>query len=136
MKIFAISGDKKWIKIGNDFSSAEWYGTERVSNFIKDLNKGDEVEIRFSKNNAGKNILDYIKTINVKQDISSPTSTSIGTSNITTNKDEHIKRLSILRAVAEAVNALAGQVDLHNIGDVMEELYDRFYTKISTHDNI
>jgi len=127
MKVFAKSNDGNWIKIGNTFSDAEWYNTEKVKNFIQNINKGDEVEIRSSKNSAGKNVLEYISK-------SSRNSTTASTSTNTQSmsKDEEIKRMSVLRAVAEAIQVMTGQIsDINTLAQMIEQLYDRLYKKIN-----
>ena len=124
MKVFAVSTDRNWIKLGNTFSDAQWYNTEKVKDLINEIQKGDEVEIKSSKNKAGKNVLEYIKKVEKNNSNNNQNNKAL-------DKNEEIKRLSILRAVAEAIQALTGQVDINNIGDVMEQLYDRFYKKIS-----
>ena len=47
---------------------------------------------------------------------------------------EQIRRLSVLRAVAEAVQVMTGQLGVNDIdilGTMMETLYDKFYEKVS-----
>jgi len=45
---------------------------------------------------------------------------------------EQIRRLSVLRAVAEAVQVMTGQInDIGVLGDMMEVLYNKFYQKVS-----
>ena len=45
---------------------------------------------------------------------------------------EQIRRLSVLRAVAEAIQVMTGQIDnVDTLGTMMETLYDKFYKKVS-----
>ena len=128
MKVFAKSNDGNWIKIGNTFSDAEWYNTEKVKNFIQNINKGDEVEIRSSKNSAGKNVLEYIS----KSSRNSTTTASTPTNTQSMSKDEEIKRMSVLKATAEAIQVMTGQIsDINTLSDMIEQLYDRLYKKIN-----
>jgi len=130
MKVFAKSGDGNWIKIGNSFSDAEWYNTQKVKNFIQNINKGDEVEIRSSKNNAGKNVLDYISKSSTSTANPTSTTTSVNTQSV--SKDEEIKRMSVLRAAAEAIQVMTGQIsDINTLSSMIEQLYDRLYRKIN-----
>ena len=45
---------------------------------------------------------------------------------------EQIRRLSVLRAVAQAIQVMTGQIDnVDTLGIMMETLYDKFYKKVS-----
>ncbi len=45
-------------------------------------------------------------------------------------ESRQIRALSIFSSVTQAVQALAGHVDLNNLGEVIESLYDRFDKKL------
>jgi len=48
-----------------------------------------------------------------------------------TPKDtESIKKQAVLKSVCMAVSALTGMIDINNLGDVIENLYDRFLKKL------
>ena len=68
-------------------------------------------------------------TCNQKNPVKNATGTKAYTKS--PEESEKIKRLSILSSVCRATSALAGLVDINNIGEIIESLYDRLYKKIS-----
>jgi hypothetical protein len=137
MKVFAISKDGNFYKIGVDQKSSEWYGkTPAVEQFLSGINKGDEVNIKSEKKN-GRNILNYIsktgeavspEKVTVHQD--KPPFIPYGGK--TPEQSEQIKRLSILGSACNAVKALTGQIDQEGLINFVEKFYDKFYGKISS----
>ena len=156
MKIVAISGDGQYYKIGETFDDSKWYVVKNVLGYVKGLQKGDEVEIKYALDKSKNRVLSYIKKVNSGQ-VTSNTKVvrepHIKTTNLpsqesasfneglrypdrymspkTPQESERIKRLSIFDSVCVAVAALAGQVDENGLSNAIEKLYDKFYKKIS-----
>ena len=62
MKVFAISKDGRFFKMGDTQESSEWYGVaDNVKAYIKDVKRGDEVNIKSEKNNDGKLTITYLQ---------------------------------------------------------------------------
>jgi len=122
MKVFAFSGDGKYIKIGETNETAQWYAiTSAVKNFIKNISKGDEVEVRATKNSVGKLELQFINVTKKASD--SGFAPRYGK---TPEEQESIKRQAIGHMVSRSLIALQGQVDVNNIQKVAEELYKKY----------
>ena len=122
MKVFAFSGDGKYVKIGETNETAQWYTiTSAVKNFIKNINKGDEVEIRATKNSVGKLELQFINVTKKASD-----SGSVSRYGKSPEEQESIKRQAIGHMVSRTLIALQGQLDVNNIQKVAEELYKKY----------
>lgn len=140
MKVFAISKDGMFYKIGDDPKLAEWFSkTPAVESFLSGIQKGDSVDIKSEKKN-GRNILSYItKTASGSVVVAPDKGTSTGTgykpsgysSHKSPEESEKIKRLSILSSVCTAVTALTGQLDQNSLVECINTLYDKLYAKVS-----
>lgn len=145
MKIFAISRDRKFFKIGEETNSAQWYGyTDKVAQFMKGLNSGDEVSIRSAKGDDGKLTILFIKkgAVDVSPKQAPTSSASDGPSEYVNTRTEDyqkmknpeevevIKRQAVGHMVSRALNALQGQVDLTNIDDVIKQLFKSFKAQV------
>lgn len=134
MKVIAVSGDKKFYKIGEDSQSSKWYGVgEPVKNFMGSINKGDEVSIKFEKDNAGKNLLTFIKKSGSGGGEPSTTTKTPGGSSYSAprNNDvqESIVKQTIGKMVAMTIQGLDG-VDLTNVDEVIDSLFAKYKEKV------
>ena len=147
MKVFAISRDKQFFKIGEDTNSAQWYSyADNVANFIKSINVDDEVSLKAAKNPDGKLVITFIKKgASGNRPQQGPASSSVpGSPSSTPNyqaqseyqqmknpeEADFIKRQAIGHMVSRALIALQGQVDLTNIDSVIKQLYTTFKTEV------
>ena len=114
------------LKIGEDEKTAKWYFlTDAVRDYVsKNIKRGDNVDIRYDTND-GKYTITYIS----KNGGATQPKTTAKSSKSKEERDE-ITKMSVLRAVCSAIVTLQGQVDINTLGDVIEELYDRFLQKI------
>ncbi len=144
MKVFAISRDKKFFKIGEDTNSAQWYGySDKVAKFMTNVNNGDTVSIRSAKGDDGKLTILFIKkgedgTGSAQQGPTSSASSgaSAPAPSVEYQKQKHpdeaqfIKNQAVGHMVSRALGSLQGQVDLTNIDDVIKQLYKTFKTEV------
>ena len=126
MRVIAFSKNGAMLKIGEDEKTAKWYFlTDAVRDYVsKNIKRGDNVDIRYDTND-GKYTITYIS----KNGGATQPKTTTKSSKSKEERDE-ITKMSVLRAVCSAIVTLQGQVDINTLGDVIEELYDRFLQKI------
>lgn len=124
MQICAISGDKKFLKLGEDFTSARWFGipptleTETAS-----LAKGDIVVITHKQGADGKLVLETIKKTGT---VPAKTPEQQKTYGKTPAEQDSIKRQAIGHMTSRTLIALQGQVNIGDIESVMEKLYKKY----------
>lgn len=120
MKVCAISGDKKYLKLGENFDSSRWYVvTDKVTEIANTINRGDTVEIKADQKDDGKLYLNFIKK----------TASAPGERKYWGKSPEEqntIRRQAIGHMASRALIALQGQVDINNITSVAETLYKKF----------
>lgn len=121
MQIWAISGDKKYLKIGEDFNSARWFGIpEALMTITALLIKGDVVELTHSQGADGKLVLETIKKTGA---VPAKEFKSYGK---TPEEQNSIKRQAIGHMTSRTLIALQGQVDIGTIEGVMERIYKKY----------
>ena len=148
MRIIAIRNDKTAIFIGTDQTDAKWYGTGPIKNYIKDLQKNDEVEIRYRTNEQQKLELSFIKKVyngngklpQVEQEyqsdkdvmVENPTPSTSGPGQPKTfeeKRSESICRQAIGKMVATTISGLEG-VDVNNVYDMIDKLFEKYQQKV------
>jgi len=136
MKLWAIRTDGKFAKIGETIDTKDWYEiTAEVSKFMSFLKRGDEVDIAFEVNKGtGNKVLTFIGKKKIENKTIENESLNLHESDrkIVPDRDEMIKRMSVMRAVGDAMGVFTGQVaDVNAVIGIMETLYDRLYKKLS-----
>jgi len=123
MKVFAISGDAKYIKIGETFEAAQWFGfKEEIADQVAKVQKRDIVEIEYDDEEKNKRILTKITVTQSAED--KPTaSTETGGKTKYEDKGVIITKLAVLKSATSAIPALAGQVTSENIAEETIKLY-------------
>jgi len=128
MQICAISGDKKFLKIGEDFNSARWYGIpETLTTIAAPLAKGDIVALTHKQGADGKLVLETIKKTGA---VTARTDAPQKTYGKSPEEQDSIKRQAIGNMTSRALIGLQGQVDVSNIESIMEKVYKKFQSLV------
>ena len=118
MKVFAISRDNQFYKIGNDFNSAVWYQIGENQENISTVSKGDEVDIE-SKVENGKKVLTKVVVTN-----------KATTSNYN-DRNTSIEKQAMMKSAADAIKTMTGQFpNVDDLGDAILKLYEKLYRKL------
>lgn len=130
--MLAHSKNGEMIKVGTGIEKGqyEWYFLdEKVKKFAATVPNGTEVEVR-SEDRDGQKYAVYVAN---KGGAPSPIRPNVIRTSFTPDgRDLQITKLSCMRAAADAVNSLQGQVDVNNIADIIEKMYDRLLAKVTT----
>jgi hypothetical protein len=138
MKVFAISADNKWYKIGEKISDSLWYGVgKEVAKFISSIKKGDVVEIKSTVGEDKKKYLSFIKKVG--EDSSSVTITEVKPSGTTSTssttksfygkspeEQNTIRRQAVGHMTSRTIVGLQGHVTLDNVLEVIDTLYKKY----------
>lgn len=142
-KVIAFSKNGNMLKIENPKSrnGYDWYFlSEKVVSFAqKAIKENDEVDFKFSTDDKGDNVINYIsKTGGIpsprpeyksKGEYKPPVK-SWGRSPEEINS---IVKQAMMKSAAEAVSrALQGQLDVTALGDAIIVLYEKLYSKITS----
>lgn len=151
MKVIAISRDKRFYKIGENSNDSDWYEvTDKVSNFAKNIERGDEVAIKYNVQNVNGRevkVLDFIgkesSTDNTRSSSSTPKSYSSSTKQMNSGRldsggrtdsvGRSIERQAIMKAACEAVKTMPGQFgSVDDLWNTIDTLYTKMITKITS----
>jgi len=158
MKVCAISGDRKYLRLGATFDNSRWYTvTDKVKEIVATISRGDEVEVKAQQKDDGKLYLTEIKKTasapvsststskhacekcgKLLKDDSYPTcyNCSMKEKNSPENLDKEAKKQATIRRQAighmtsRALISLQGIVDVNNITSIAETLYKKFRTLV------
>lgn len=99
----------------------------------KSYKEGDEVNAEYTQENGQYFVNRITKgSGSSKQTKKTTKKQSSNTYSKSPEDKEQIKRLSVLRASAEAVQIMAGQIgNIDDVASAIEVLYDRLYKKVS-----
>ena len=137
-KITKIAGKKTMVKVGEDIKNSVWYymGKPAYEFMKKTMKVGDEVTVETSGEKT--DCLDTITKImkgsggTTSTKYSGTTNTGKSTGGKThTNDNEGMKRGAVAHATSRVIIALQGQVDINNVCEVFNTVYDSIYRKIS-----
>lgn len=133
MKVTAISKDGRFYKIGEALADAVWYGIgDEVKSYITSIQKGDEVEIKFSTGADKKRVLNYIKKTG-----SAPTQTN-GEAPSTFKKpwvdygtkspevQDSIRKQAVGHMTSRTLIAMQGSIDSSNVIEMIDMLYAKY----------
>ncbi len=154
MKVCAVSGDKKYLRLGETFDNSRWYViTDKVKEVASTVSAGDTVEVKAEQKDNGKLYLSEIKKTGSAPASSTSTSKhacekcgkplkddsyptcytcSMKERNSPENLDKEAKKQATIRRQAighmtsRALIALQGIVDINNITSIAETLYKKF----------
>ena len=126
MVIYAISKDKSYYRIGNSPDTKDWYAkTPEVAKILDTINKGDEVSIKYEKNESGKRLL---TSIEVTKKTTKPLSII---SENKWRKPEELRRDETLRSACLAIQAMPAQfADVSALSGAVCLLYDKLLEKV------
>lgn len=128
MQICAISGDKKFLKIGEDFNSARWYGIpDALVTTTAALAKGDIVVLTHKQGADGKLVLETIKKTGA---VAPKTDAPQKTYGKSPEEQDSIKRQAIGHMTSRTLIALQGQVDVGTIESLMEKIYKKYQSLV------
>jgi len=150
MKIFAITDNKQFMKIGETDKTSEWYAvTPAVSQFVTRLKAGDSVEVRGIRNDNGQLSLQFIKKLNFEQPSypKEPTmqtppqdfpdaippkqaETAPAWGMKSPEVQDSIKRQAIGHMTSRTLIALQGQIDLTNVESIIDRIYAKYVEKV------
>jgi hypothetical protein len=140
MKIFAVSGNKKFYRIGETFPASIWYtASEDIIAVASAMAKGDVVEIKSEPAVSGGNpLMTSIKKVgtaapsNTSTSHASAPNSSYQKSTYGKSPEEqnNIKRLALGNMVSRSLIALQGHIDLNNIYEIIDTLYSKYEEKI------
>ena len=132
LRIIAISGDRIFYRIGEDLKNSHWFKSTNVSSIS--VAKGDNVEIKFDKDDHGVNILSEIKVL-----VPTPQTTTGSASTATTTtfekkewrskspaEGEEIRRQAVGKMVAETVKVFKDVSDVDWLCAAIEKLYNAY----------
>lgn len=142
MIFFRLWKEKKIIKLGetSDEKEAKWYSyNEKLEKFLGYLKENDVVQIKTAQVGNKPTVI-FLKKDDGESTPETETVSTDSTAHVTyekkdygsfqENKDEQIKRLSIMRAVGDAVVALAGQITKDEVAGFMTNLYTTLKKKV------
>lgn len=126
LKVYAISKDKYYYRIGDSPETKDWYvRTEETGEVLNTINKGDEVEINYTKDEVGKRLLNSVKV--VKKAIQS----SPAQIDNKWRKPEELRRDETLRSVCLGIQAMPGQFgDVNALVSAICFAYDKLLVKV------
>lgn len=157
MKLIAISGDKKYYRIGETFENSAWYEvTDEVKQWAEKIKKGETVNIKSKKSEDGKkNILLFIaKGDTTSTSLPTPPSTtdaptvtptsepSISITNEgltypteysrpkTPEERADIRNQAKGHMVSRTIIGLQGQISLDNIEETIDRLFKKYTEKV------
>jgi hypothetical protein len=130
MKVFAISKDKMYYRIGDTPDTKDWYTrTETVSKELETVNKLDEVKLSFEKDDNGKKLITSIE-VTKKGEISSSSDNVSGNGSSKFRSPEEIRKDETLRSASLAIQAMPGQFEnITSLTEALCSLYDKLLEK-------
>ena len=142
LKVFSISRDKKFYNIGEEKTSAKWYGySESCSDAIAKIQWKDEVECTIEKIERKDVIVAISKvaeTVSTKESNSNnntQTKTTKSTSSFQpktyNNTSEQIKQLAIGHMVSRTIIGLQASIDINNMCSVIDTLWEKYSSKVN-----
>jgi len=129
MKVFAITGDRSFFKIGDSPETTCWYQkSPQLVEVLNTINEGDEIDIDFDMNGDGKKTLTKINIINK----------AVGKTKeeITSREDRYrtiteLRKDETLRSTCEAIKAMPGSfADVTALGASVCVLFDMLWEKV------
>lgn len=125
MKVYAMSGDKKYWRIGNSSDTKDWYvKTDAVASILDTTNKGDEVTITWEKEQGNnQKFLTAIKIIK---------RANVGSNNENSKfrHPEELRRDETMRSACLAIQAMPGSfADVNALITATCLLYDKLLEK-------
>jgi hypothetical protein len=148
MKVFGISKDGMFYRIGEKEDTKDWYKkSAAVENFIRNIQRGDEVEIKFILDDTNTKVLEFIsKKRNTEfselgsEKVIASTKPILKTEYPSHNsydyqkpktpeESDQIRKLSIIASVANSLKGIGG-VDINNVESIINNLFN-IYSKLS-----
>jgi len=135
MKVFAVSGDKNWYKIGLSFQNAKWVGrTQATASILDTVVKGDEVEFTSTKDASGKDMFATVSKTGTATKKEEPQQKSTSTytgkkrdDNSQFRTPDEITKQEIGQMVSRTMLVFSGTLDVNNL-DVIETTIKRLFT--------
>jgi len=126
MIIYAISKDKNYYRIGNTPDTKDWYTkTPEVAKILDTINKGDEVNVKYEKDESGKRLLMLVNIIKKTPKILP----AVGDNKFRT--PEELRRDETLRSSCLAIQAMPAQfADINALSGAICLLYDKLSEKV------
>lgn len=138
MKVFAMSRDGNYIKLGESNENATWYLiNQNVKPYTKRISRGSQVIITSSKrkDTSGKNInvLTSIKLASNNTPVNQSEPSAETNTEESSSGKENIARQAIMKATCNAVTSMVSQFSTkEELADTIEYLFDRIYKKYKT----
>lgn len=136
MKVTAISKDGKFLKIGEGLPDSVWHSYEEaITDVVKTIVKGDEVETKYDVVADGKRVLTYIKKI-----ASAPVPPTGGADTTTTpykkpwveygtkspEVQDSIRKQAVGHMTSRTLISLQGHVTPENVIELIDKLYTKY----------
>lgn len=124
MKILGRSKAGNMLKLESDNPKGfDWYFmTKPVMGFSKNIPEGADIDIE-TEEREGET---YISRITLKGGHQPSATMAKNFSTENTNTDNNIRKQVIGKCVAETIKVLQGQVDINNIGSVIDILFKKY----------
>ena len=125
MKVYAISADKDYYRIGDRSDTKDWYTkTESTAGILRTVNTGDEVKLTFEKDKTGKRLLTSLEITKKGEFNKNSRDNRFRT-------PEEMKRDETMRSACLAIQAMPGQfIDINSLANSISILYNKLYEKI------
>ena len=125
MKVYAISGDKMFWRIADSPDTKIWYTkTDAVASILDTVNKGDEVNIKYEKDENNKKLLtsvEIVKRGNTNND---------NNGNSKFRHPDELRRDEAMRSACLAIQAMPGSFsDVNALINATCLLYDKILGK-------